>query len=439
MRKKVQLALPLAAVLSCSLWWYVQGVVVPHQEADAASRGWPRGNLSDLYPRWLGARELLLHGRDPYSAELTREIQTGYYGRPLDRQKTDEPRDEERFAYPVFVVFLLSPTIHLSFPAVQAMFLWIFVFSTAASVLLWGKATGAPLRWQTKLIAVILILGSWPVVQGLYLQQLSLVVSALLAATVAAVAWGWLGLAGILLACTAIKPQWMLLMACWLNLWAVSDWRRRWRFSAFFLVTMAVLLVASEFVLPGWFGRWQEELRAYMQYTRSESIMRTLLGRRLGMMAELIAILFTAFVGWRLRREESGTQGFGLAVVVTVTASVLVVPKVASYDQLFLLPAVLWLLPQVSRLRSSRPALRLMFWITLAALLWPWTASCALFAVHLASDPTARYLWKAPVYTVLLIPVSLAYLVAARAMQVLRFESGSEPSATGRSRLDCES
>ena len=55
--------------------FYVQGVLIPYQRRDAAAKDRPRGNLSDLYPRWLGARELLLNGRDPYGPEITREIQ----------------------------------------------------------------------------------------------------------------------------------------------------------------------------------------------------------------------------------------------------------------------------------------------------------------------------------------------------------------------------
>ncbi len=79
------LSLALAAVLCATgVWLYGNRVLIPHQVSDAAAHDRPRGNLSDLYPRWLGARELLLHGRDPYSAEVTREIQAGYYGRPLD-------------------------------------------------------------------------------------------------------------------------------------------------------------------------------------------------------------------------------------------------------------------------------------------------------------------------------------------------------------------
>jgi hypothetical protein len=73
------------------MWLYVDRVWIPQQISDSAATGRLRGNLFDLYPRWLGARELLLHGRSPYSAEVTREIQAGYYGRPLDLSRPGDP------------------------------------------------------------------------------------------------------------------------------------------------------------------------------------------------------------------------------------------------------------------------------------------------------------------------------------------------------------
>ena len=82
-----------AALCAAGMWTYVNRVLIPYQISDAATRGRPRGNLSDLYPRWVGAKELLLHGRDPYSAEVTCEIQAGYYGRPLDPSRPNDPRD----------------------------------------------------------------------------------------------------------------------------------------------------------------------------------------------------------------------------------------------------------------------------------------------------------------------------------------------------------
>lgn len=98
-----------ALLLAGSMWFYVQHVLIPHQRAEAVLFGIPRGNLSDLYPRWLGARELLLHGRDPYSAEVTKEIQAGYYGRPLDPALPHDPKDEQGLLTPYMWCFCWLP------------------------------------------------------------------------------------------------------------------------------------------------------------------------------------------------------------------------------------------------------------------------------------------------------------------------------------------
>ncbi len=100
LRHKPQLALLFSLFLAASTWFYFQRVLVPHQLAYAAAYAIPRGNLSDLYPRWLGTRELLLHHRDPYSPQVTRDIQAGYYGRPLDPSRTHEPKDLRVFFWP---------------------------------------------------------------------------------------------------------------------------------------------------------------------------------------------------------------------------------------------------------------------------------------------------------------------------------------------------
>ena len=293
----------MALLFAGSMWFYVQKVLIPYQEADAAAHGRPRGNLSDLYPRWLGARELLLHHRDPYSPEITREIQSGYYGRPLDPNRTDDPKDQQGFAYPVHVVFLLAPTIGLPFPVVQSGFRWLLVILTLASVPLWLRV----LHWRPSrtVIAVLVILtfGSFAVVQGIKLQQLSLVVSALMAAAAAALVAGHLALAGFLLALATIKPQLALPMAAWLVLWAISDWRQRGRFVWSLGLTTAVLLAASEFILPGWMGRFREAVAAYRQYTGGAgSLLEVLTTPMLGRVLAYLAVLAVAVTGWYVRR-----------------------------------------------------------------------------------------------------------------------------------------
>src|ERR1700687_5211642 len=142
--------LVLAAVIcAVGMWTYADRVLVPYQKADADAHQRPRGNLSDLYPRWVGARELLLHGRDPYSAEVTREIQVGFYGRSLDPSRPNDPRDQQGFAYPVYVVFYLAPTIRLPFAIVQKVFFWVMLVLTSTSTLLWIRV----LRWGAPLVS----------------------------------------------------------------------------------------------------------------------------------------------------------------------------------------------------------------------------------------------------------------------------------------------
>jgi hypothetical protein len=90
-----------AALAATSMWFYVDRILVSYQVADAVAHERPRGNLSDLYPRWLGARELLLHHRNPYGDDIAIEIQKGYYGRVLDPTRPGDPKDQQGFAYPV--------------------------------------------------------------------------------------------------------------------------------------------------------------------------------------------------------------------------------------------------------------------------------------------------------------------------------------------------
>ena len=43
-----KLAVLVAAMLCAASWLYLNRVLIPHQKAESAARGIPRGNLSDL-------------------------------------------------------------------------------------------------------------------------------------------------------------------------------------------------------------------------------------------------------------------------------------------------------------------------------------------------------------------------------------------------------
>lgn len=425
MLKDSRLGLLLALLFAGSMWFYVRQVLVPYQKADAAIHGRPRGNLSDLYPRWLGTRELLLHHRDPYSVEVTREIQTGYYGRPLDPDRTDEPKDQQGFAYPLHVVFLLAPTVSLPFPVVQAGFRWLLVVLTLVSIFLWLRV----LRWQPSCtvtaILIVLTLGSYAVVQGIKLQQLTLVVSALLAGCAAALVAGYFSLAGFLLALATIKPQLALPVAGWLVLWALSDWRRRQIFFWSFALTVAVFLLASEYVLPGWIGQFRGAVAAYRQYTGGAgSLLDVLATPILGKILAAAAVIAVAVTGWRVRRAAHDSVAFSTMFSLVLVVTLVIVPSFAPYNQVLLLPAVFLIATSWKELWGRNRLTRLAGGLAVLIVFWPWLASCGLMAASLFLPArSVQRAWTLPLYTSLGIPLVVLGLFTACAIDRLKASS----------------
>ena len=289
------------------MWIWVQSIAVPHQMSESAERGAPRGNLSDLYPRWLGARELLVHHRDPYTAEITREIQIGYYGRPLDPRRKNDPIDQQGFAYPIYVVLMLAPTVTLPFSTVHRMVFWLFAVLTTMSVPLWLGT----LRWRLSraetVIAILLTLGCFPAIQGLRLQQLTVLVVALIAGSMYAITHQRFVLAGILLAMASIKPQLVFLLILWLCIWSLGNWRERQRVLWSFVISMAVLVVAGELLLPGWITEFRAAMKEYYRYTGGgNSLLNGFLPPLLARIASLGLVGMVVFFAWRKRRAPSG-------------------------------------------------------------------------------------------------------------------------------------
>ncbi len=418
--------LVLALLAATSMWFYVDRILVTRQVADAAAHDRPRGNLSDLYPRWLGARELLLRHRNPYSNEVALEIQKGYYGRALDLSRPGDPKDRQGFAYPVYVVFLLAPLIGFSFHSVQLFFYWLLIALTAATVPLWLRALGWRPPPVVIAIAIALTLGSVPAVQGIKLQQLSLLVAALLAGSAACATSGFLFCSGAILALATIKPQLAWPMVLWLLGWAVSDWKARRRLVFGFVTIMGALLIAAEWVLPGWIKMFLEAIRQYHQYTQNESVLDQLinwaLGSYGGQVLAVVACLASALLLWKLRRAAPGSAGFAGALAVVLALTVLVVPMYAPYNQVLLLPAILFLVREQfpgrdqTALSAESRAGGPLIWAAGLALAWQWIASLGLSALWFVSRGAALGGWKAPLYETFPLPVLIfaTVMLAAR-------------------------
>lgn len=417
----------VSSAFAVAMWTYAQRVVGPTQIADGAAHGRPRGNLSDLYPRWLGARELLLHGKDPYSEEVTRQIQEGFYGRALDSSRPEDPKDREAFAYPVYVAFYLAPTIHLPFDVVRKGYFWILVGLTILNVVLWLKV----LRWQLsrRLQASILALtlGSLYVMQGLKLQQFTLFVAALIAVAMALIVAERAIPAGIVLALATIKPQLVCGLLLWLAAWALGNWRRRYPLFASFFVTMCILVGASEYFLPHWIPRFWQALREYQDYTGAVPMPELFIPLPWSRLVEAAVAVATIYLIWQNRKHGETTNQFASVSCLVLASTLVLIPNVALYNHVLMLPALLLFGRDRRPIWEGNSSGRFLWLIVVFLLFWPWLTAAVLaglsFVLPLESFQKA---WTIPAWTSLVLPLAVAALAWVVAF---RLSSSAPPEA----------
>ena len=398
----------LALVMASGMWLYVLFVLIPHQKFQDEMGQGLRGNLSDLYPRWLGARELLVHHRDPYTAEITREIQIGYYGRPLDPTRKNDPIDQQGFAYPIYVVLMLAPTVTLPFPTVHRIVFWLFVVLTTMSVPLWLGT----LRWRLSraetVIAILLTLGCFPAIQGLRLQQLTVLVVALIAGSMYAITHQRFVLAGILLAMASIKPQLVFLLILWLCIWSLGNWRERQRVLWSLVISMSALVVAGELLLPGWISEFRAAVKDYYRYTGGgSSLLNGVLPPLWARIASIVLVVMVLVFAWRNRRATEETPAFQWLLCFTLATTLLVIPMFAPYNQLLLLPGVMMALRARQELLRSSHLSRFLCWMTAGSIGFPLlTAACLVIALAFLPGTTVQKAWGLPFYPSFAIPIT---------------------------------
>lgn len=397
--------LAVSTIVTLGVWHWAKTILVPAYTAKVLAEKRPVGNNSDLYPRWLGAREMLLHGRDPYGADVTREIQTGFYGRPLDPQNSSDPTARESFVYPLYVVFLLAPTVTWSFHTVAEVVRWLLLASIACSVPLWMVALKIRPRWPLMIAATLLALGSYPAVEEYFQQNLTALVIFFLAAAAAAASRNWLTLSGFLLALATVKPDTTGLVILWFLLWVTGNWKQRNRLFWSFTVTMAALLLSTEAMSPGWISRFAAAVREYPAYGTDPNILQVLLRSQVAEFLGLVLIVLLIGICWRWRKAAPDSKQFGRALAWVAAVTLVVLPKLAAYNQLLLIPALLVLARGYSRFPSTGFLRRTMTKGAFACQIWQWLAATALSVCSLLfSAARLRAVAEAPMYTLLALP-----------------------------------
>jgi hypothetical protein len=400
-----------AAGLICfvAVWNYVYSV-------------WPTSvtGLSDLYPRWYGSRELWLHGRDPYSAQITREIQQFQRGRAAAKGE-----DEGRFAYPIYVSVLLAPFAKFSFWVTSRVFFWLFLLCAGGSVALFLRVTG--LRSSVPAMGLFLLysLGSFPVAFGVRLGQFALLVALLVAACLTAVMADRLLPAGVLLAFSTIKPQLTILLVPWLLVWCVGEWDRRRKLFWGFFGTMAALLIASEFLVPTWIPEFLAGSSAYTDYTYSRSVLMLLLSREGGIVASVLALAAILTLCAGFRRQPAGTVEFAFSSSLVLATTLVVIPTLSPHGQVLLLPGVFLLIRKRKEIWAGGWWQRRLLLTTAVLAAWPYVFAIAFSIVAWrVSVDTARHFWLVPVAGTILLPLMTTITLIATRRCII---GGSQP------------
>ena len=405
----------LAGIVASAIsWTYMHRILLPWEHYVDVERGQVKEAMGDLYPRWVGTRELLLHGVNPYGADVSHKIQFGFYGHPIE-QSYDKPQfeiiDEQRFAYPVYVVFLLAPTIHVDFAKLQAWAPVLLGALTAISVWLWlGVLRWRPPAWLT-LALVLFVLSSPQIAQGLRLRQVGLLVAFLLTVATWCVTRNRLFAAGVLLAVATIKPQMVALIMVWFFLWTLGDWKKRWPLVGGFALALGLLVGGGDILVPRWLSYFIEGVEAYRKYFPTTSPVRLILGNWIGGILSVLGVIVLLNYAWTRRKAATESPEFPQVLSLFFVASLLVLPLLTPYNQVLLLLPILIL---VRDWRALSRWGRAGFSVLTA---WPFVSSVAL----LVDPPQLNSLSRTPLLPsalLILTPFLILWLIFTRSQRI---------------------
>lgn len=318
-------------------------------------------SANDFYVPWRATGALLREGRNPYSADVTRDIQLGLFGQTL-------PPDAHQFsfAYPLYTAFLIAPLAWLPYDIAQPIWLALLLSLIVGSGWLILRNLEIELKPLPLMAMAIWTVLFYPSARSLILGQLAVVV---LACTVGA--W-WAArarreaLAGVLLACTTIKPQMVFLwlpLALW---WAMRE--RRFRLLKGFGATLGILFGLSMMLQPSWPLQFAQTASAYSGYFDSQSALQVLLmNDALAFAASLALALSLVIAAGRSAQPTCDDQLRVLLWAIIITQ--LIAAHSATTNQVLLLLPIFYGLSRAVHIVQSRIAILLLMAYCLLA---PW-------------------------------------------------------------------
>ena len=301
---------------------------------------------NDFFVRWLGGREYLLHGTNPYDRSVAEKAQMMMFGRVVG----PEIKDQAYFAYPLYTLYFFWPLSLLPYAWAQAIWMTLLQLILLGITLLSIRMSGwRPPRWLfvfTLFWGILFYNGARAIILG----QFSILVGLALFLALWAIEYHRDGWAGFFLALTTIKPQMVFMVVVFLLLWALT--RRRWRIIASFAISMLLLITSSMLLVPTWPLDFIHNAIAYTDYVAFGTPLENLLHYFLSAeMAVPLALVFsslfflTLLPGWWLALRTSPTPhvdgggaggGYTWAITSTLIVGSLITFRSATANQMIL-------------------------------------------------------------------------------------------------------
>jgi len=373
--------LALAIVGAPSMIYYHLVLFIPRSHEIAAASGLGGGYSwgNDFHPVWLTTRQALVEHTDPYSPEMTRQLQSGVFGRALDPHNPHDPPAQYReYAYPAITALVMWPAALIPFPQLRILLAVLLPLLTIITLGLWSRA----LEWQLSAtwfsVTIVLTLTSYPILEALFAEQLGLFAALFLAGAALAIREERFMLAGALSSLTLIKPETSSLAVFYLLLWSFSVRRRAHFWQGFAIVSFA-LLTASLLIWPHWIFEWIHIVLGYSRYAMPPLI-QVLLGKNtpayIGRSISAGFIAAAVVLAWRYRLSSQDSPRFWLTLsLILAITSVAVLPGQAIYDHTILLPGIFLVLIHRQELSAAGRVSRMLLYPGALLLFWPWIMS----------------------------------------------------------------
>jgi hypothetical protein len=187
----------------------------------------------------------------------------------------------------------------------------------------------------------------------------------------------------------------------------LGNWRERQRLLWSFAITMAILVGAGEMLLPGWITEFRAAVRAYYQYTGGgKSVLDMVLPSTAATLLSAALVCIFLFLTWRTRRSLQDSENFQWAISFALATTLLLVPTFAPYNQILLIPCVMFIGRSLRTIWSKARPSRV-FLVFLGTVVFEQWLAAFLLAAALIFLPaaTVQKAWALPFYSSPVIPV----------------------------------